>query len=84
MEASISFRCGPYLLAPARDSMTVAWESDSPCRAFVSLAKGDGPFCPPIEVPAVEDAPVFQGTQMALYRWTLEGLDPETDYRYRV
>lgn len=84
MEASISFRCGPYLLAPARDSMTVAWESDSPCRAFVSLAKGDGPFCPPIEVPAVEDAPVFQGTQMAFYRWTLEGLDPETDYRYRV
>lgn len=84
MEASISFRCGPYLLAPACDSMTVAWESDSPCRAFVSLARGDGPFCPPIEVHAVEDAPVFQGAKMALYRWTPEGLEPETDYRYRV
>ncbi len=84
MEASISFRCGPYLLAPACDSMTVAWESNSHCRAFVSLATGDGPFCPPIEVPAVADAPVFQGAQMALYRWTLEGLEPETDYRYRV
>ena len=30
------------------------------------------------------DAPLFQGKQMALYRWTLEGLEPETSYRYRV
>lgn len=84
METSISFCCGPYLLAPACDSMTIAWESSSPCRAYVSFAKGDGPFCPPAVASPLPDAPLFQGARMALYRWTLEGLEPGTDYRYRV
>lgn len=55
-----------------------------PCQARVSFAEGDGPFCPAFEVPAVPDAPWFQGKQMALFRWTLEQLQPETSYRYRV
>lgn len=84
MEKSISFRCGPYLLAPAWDSMTVVWESSEPCRAKASFAEGDGPFCPAFEVPAVPDAPLFQGKQMVLFRWTLENLAPKTSYRYRV
>lgn len=84
MEETASFRCGPYLLAPAWDSMTVAWESSVHCCARVSFAEGEGPFCPAFAVPAVPDAPRFQGKQMALFRWTLEQLQPETNYRYRV
>ena len=76
MEETASFRCGPYLLAPAWDSMTVAWESSVHCCARVSFAEGEGPFCPAFAVPAVPDAPRFQGKQMALFRWTLEQLQP--------
>lgn len=81
---NIAFWCGPYLLAPTCDSMTIAWESTAPCRAFASFAEGAGAFSAPVEIKADADAPLFQGRRMELFRWTLEGLSPATDYRYRV
>ena len=78
------FLCGPYLLAPRRDGMTIAWEASAPCRAWAALAREGEAFGPYRTVPPVPDAPRFRGRPMALFRWTLEGLEPDCAYRYRV
>ena len=74
-----AFEIEPYVLAPAADGMTIAWEADQAVDATISLDGGAA-----VAVKADVDAPEFQGEQMHFYSYRLENLKPDTEYDYTV
>ncbi|MBR3867172.1 MAG: S-layer homology domain-containing protein [Butyricicoccus sp.] len=78
-EGAADFVIEPYVLAPAADGMTIAWEADQGGTASIALDGGAA-----IEVAADADAPEFQGEQMHFYSYRFEDLKPDTAYDYTV
>ncbi|MBP2631589.1 MAG: metallophosphoesterase [Firmicutes bacterium] len=75
---------GPYLLAPTSNSMTVAWESDSPGDAVIWYGS-DGNLENRQEVKVERGTPWKENTEgICLFRATLANLKPNTGYEYKV
>ena len=73
------FMIEPYVLGPASDGMTIAWEADQAVEATISLNGGEA-----VAVAADADAPEFQGEQMNFYWHRFTGLQADTEYTYTV
>ena len=78
---------GPYLQWPTQDTMTVMWETAEEADATVLWYETE-----PVHsglngsLGTAEESKrvVTDGGRRCIHRLTLEGLDPETDYHYRV
>ena len=76
-----SFVHGPYCGAPSADSMTVCWEADAPAVARVEYdVRGDFEATGLLPEVRLMPAPEDNGTVEV----TLDGLQADTDYAYRV
>jgi len=76
-----SFVHGPYCGAPSADSMTVCWEADAPAVARVEYGiRGDFEATGLLPEVRLVPAPEDNGTVEV----TLDGLQADTDYAYRV
>ncbi len=74
----------PYLQLPTPDGMTVMWQTHStaPSRVEVFLARR--PSCGKAVYQPQGEPRVFTGEAGQVHRVRLSGLEPETDYVYRV
>jgi len=82
--ASAEFVHGPYSGAPSLDSIDIAWTSEPavPARVEYGLRadyEASVTMAYSLEVPALEDDPLIKTTHALI-----EGLDPTSDYVYRV
>lgn len=81
---------GPYLLAPAEDEMTVAWEMPVECDAELTTESlGDTPkksrqsAC--VQADSRREPPSRDSkTGFFIYTAHLEGLKPDTEYKYQI
>lgn len=73
---------GPYLLAPLAAGMTICWESNSEAEAVVYYGVRGGPE-QALTVRCTPGTP-WQGQPLCLYRAALRGLQPGTQYAYRI
>ncbi len=74
----------PYLQLPLPDSMTVMWETETPCRSVVEVYRAQRPHCGEAVYRPQGEAKVFTGEPGTVHRVTLTGLESGADYVYRV
>ena len=75
-----ALRYGPRLLYPAKDSMTVAWESCGRTLGFVEFRKAGTQKFQRIAANVTNGVPVPAKN----HRVVLSGLEPDTEYEYKV
>ena len=75
---------GPYLQNMGPDEVTVVWLSDKPSVGWVELAPDDGSNFYATERPRFFDAKNGVKNTSTIHTVKLKGLNPGTNYRYRV
>jgi len=74
LHAAESYSCGPFLLDPGPDRMTVVIDHEKPVTATLTLSGADGGGKKVIE----------HGEPARHHLFVLEGLEPGAEYRYEV
>lgn len=78
---------GPYLQHTTQTSMTIMWETDAPCVSGIKYGKArfrpHGQKGKP-DLEKILDLNVSSKETRTIHEFTLEGLEPETDYFYQA
>lgn len=83
-QEGIKLAHGPYLQNMEPDEVTVVWLSDKPSVGWVELAPDDGSNFYATERPRFFDAKNGVKNTSTIHTVKLKGLNPGTNYRYRV
>lgn len=83
-QEGIKLAHGPYLQNMGPDEVTVVWLSDKPSVGWVELAPDDGSNFYATERPRFFDAKNGVKNTSTIHTVKLKGLNPGTNYRYRV
>ena len=83
-QEGIKLAHGPYLQNMGPDEVTIVWLSDKPSVGWVELAPDDGSNFYATERPRLFDAKNGVKNTSTIHTVKLKGLNPGTNYRYRV
>ena len=83
-QEGIKLAHGPYLQNMGPDEVTIVWLSDKPSVGWVELAPDDGSNFYATERPRFFDAKNGVKNTSTIHTVKLKGLNPGTNYRYRV
>ena len=81
---AIRISSGPYLQNVTDNAASIVWRTDKPATAWVEVAPDDGTDFYACSRPRYYSLDIGRAVIDTLHTVTLEGLSPDTRYRYRI